>query len=94
MKTIISLIFIVTAATGCATLVPIQGNPGTAGSINSDSASSPSPMAGFPSQDENSGPRLIIPATGGPPVIGIPVGGGLFLPVTGGTPVIGIPISP
>jgi hypothetical protein len=32
--------------------------------------------------------------TGGPPVIGIPVGGGLFVPVTGGAPVMGIPTGP
>ena len=95
MKTVISLILAVFAATGCATLGANQGDAGSTGSADGDAASSsPAPTTVFPPQDENIGPRLIIPATGGPPVIGIPVGGGLFLPVTGGPPIIGIPTSP
>ena len=53
------------------------------------------------SQNANTAPRgivpatrIIIPATGGPPVIGIPIGGDLYIPVTGGTPVVGTPVSP
>jgi hypothetical protein len=44
--------------------------------------------------DQNLNPQLIIPMTGGSPVIGIPLGGNIFEPVTGGAPVIGIPTSP
>jgi hypothetical protein len=43
---------------------------------------------------ESSGPRLVVPATGGPPVMAIPLGGGLYLPVTGGPPVPGTPVGP
>jgi hypothetical protein len=39
-------------------------------------------------------PRLVIPVTGGPPVIGIPVGSDLYIPVTGGAPIPGMPVSP
>jgi hypothetical protein len=95
MKTVMSLILVGFAVTGCTTLGPTEGSPGSPGSIVGDAASSsPAPTTVFPLQQEDTGPRLIIPVTGGPPVIGIPVGGGLFLPVTGGPPVIGIPTSP
>jgi hypothetical protein len=95
MKTVISLILVVFVVTGCATLGPTSGNPASTGSTNTDAGSSTAaPTTAFPSQDQDFGPRLIIPATGGPPVIGIPVGGDLFLPVTGGPPVTGIPTSP
>jgi hypothetical protein len=90
----------VLAATGCATLGATQGAPGSASApastvTSADMASAPpyvSTPAG-PATDDMS-PRLIIPVTGGPPVIGIPVGGGLFVPVTGGAPVMGIPTGP
>jgi hypothetical protein len=95
MKSLTSLILVVFAATGCATLGPNQGVAGSTGSAGGDAASSsPAPTSVFSPQDQNLGPRLVIPATGGPPVIGIPVGGGLFLPVTGGPPIVGIPTGP
>jgi len=40
---------------------------------------------------QNAGPTLVIPATGGPPVIAIPAGG-IYVPVTGGAPITGTPI--
>ena len=85
MKSAIPLLLVVLALSGCTTLGAIQGDSG------STAATSPDP---FPPQDSNSMPRLIIPATGGPPVMGIPVGGNIFVPVTGGPPVPGIPITP
>jgi hypothetical protein len=94
MKAAITLVLSILAATGCATLGPVQGNSGSAVSDDSAGSASPAISNPFPPQDENTGPRLIIPATGGPPVIGIPVGGNLFVPVTGGPPVPGIPTSP
>jgi hypothetical protein len=41
---------------------------------------------------DNTGPTLVIPAAGGPPVMAIPVGGGLYQPTTGGAPVPGTPV--
>lgn len=49
------------------------------------STASPSPV--------DTGPHLVVPATGGPPVVGIPVGGGLYVPATGGPPVPGTPVD-
>jgi hypothetical protein len=46
---------------------------------------------GLTNQDDGS-PRLVIPATGGPPVMAIPLGGGLYQPVTGDAPGPGTPI--
>jgi hypothetical protein len=95
MKTLISLILVVSAASGCATLGSSPDYSGSTSSIvGAAASSSPAPAPVFPPQQESIGPRLIIPVTGGPPVIGIPVGGDLFLPVTGGPPVIGIPTGP
>lgn len=51
--------------------------------------------AGLPAAPaQDLGPRLVIPATGGPPVVGIPLGGNLYAPVTGGPPVVGLPVGP
>jgi hypothetical protein len=93
MRTFMLLILVFSAA-GCATLgtVPVtQGNRES--SAEEAAASAPATIAS-PFQDQNIGPRIIIPVTGGAPVIGIPLGGNIFLPVTGGEPVIGIPTSP
>jgi hypothetical protein len=42
---------------------------------------------------EPPGPRLVIFASGGPPVLAIPVGGGLYQRVTGGPPQPGTPVD-
>lgn len=42
----------------------------------------------------NNLPQQILPASGGPPVIAIPIGGNLYLPVTGGEPIVGTPLFP
>lgn len=55
-------------------------------------AQTPAPSPAAPTSDMS--PRLVIPATGGAPVLGIPVGGGLYIPVTGGAPIPGIPVTP
>ncbi len=93
MKAATLLVLSVLAATGCATLGPVPGNSGSTASGYQAGAASPAISDPFPPQD-NTSPRLIIPVTGGPPVIGIPVGGNLFVPVTGGPPVIGISTGP
>ncbi len=82
------------AATGCATLGPVPDDSGSTASNHQASAAAPALSDPFPPHEDNTSPRLIIPVTGGPPVIGIPVGGGLFVPVTGGPPVIGISTGP
>lgn len=69
------------------------------GCVPVDSTPNPNEQPGHGSQaptaptDPNS-PRLIIPATGGAPVLATPLGGGLYLPVTGGAPVPGTPVHP
>jgi hypothetical protein len=52
-----------------------------------------SPGASFDdssSQSTNTGPQMVIPATGGAPVMATPVGGDMYVPVTGGPPIVGI----
>ena len=94
MKIIILMILVIATA-GCATLGTAPGTQVTSGSTVAaagiDFAPAPS-AAPFP--DQNIGPRIIMPVTGGAPVIGIPLGGDMYLPVTGGAPVIGMPITP
>jgi hypothetical protein len=94
MKTII-LMFLVVSITGCATLGTA---PGTQVSSDSPVAATgidftPAPSAP-PFPDQNMGPRLIMPVTGGAPVFGIPFGGNMYIPVTGGAPVMGMPLTP
>jgi hypothetical protein len=92
MKTFVLLI-LTFSTVGCATL---GNSPETQGNLDpaADEASIVEPTPASPFQDQNLGPQIIIPATGGAPVIGIPLGGNIFEPVTGGAPVIGIPTSP
>jgi hypothetical protein len=95
MKAALPLVLAMLALTGCATLGSLPSDASVAPSANdSSSASSPAIADPFPPKSENLGPQIIIPVTGGPPVLGIPVGGNLFIPVTGGPPVTGIPTSP
>jgi hypothetical protein len=57
----------------------------------------PDPDPLFPSNPgpmSNTGPQPVLPTTGGPTVIGIPLGGNMYLPVTGEPPIIGIPLFP
>lgn len=92
MKTLMLLILTFSTA-GCATL---GASPGSQGNLDpaADEATITPPPTASPFPDQNMGPQIIIPATGGAPVIGIPLGGNIFQPVTGGAPVIGIPTSP
>jgi hypothetical protein len=92
MKNSLLLILICSTA-GCAT---VGGGPGlsTYPESSADEATSPPTTIAPSNQGQDVSPRFIIPATGGAPVIGIPLGGNMFLPVTGGAPVIGIPTGP
>ena len=40
------------------------------------------------------GPRLIIPPTGGPPLMAMPLGGGVYAPLNGDPVTPGTPIGP
>jgi len=76
------------ALAGCAPMDTAPGHP---------QGVAREPEAAAPSTDpvgQDHSPRLVIPMTGGAPVLAIPIGGDLYLPVTGGAPVPGIPVSP
>jgi len=94
MKTII-LMFLVVSIAGCATLGTTPGTPVSSGSPVAATGIdfAPAPNAP-PFPDQNIGPRIIMPVTGGVPVLGISLGGNMYLPVTGGAPVIGMPLTP
>lgn len=87
------------AIAGCATRGPFQpeapvGSAQLAPAVPSAARSPmPDPPA-FPPKTENLGPHLVMPFTGGPPVMAMPLGGNLFQPLTGGPPVPGTSISP
>lgn len=50
----------------------------------------PQPSPSFPeSHAASSGPQLVMPFTGGLPVMGMPLGGNVYEPLTGGLPVMG-----
>lgn len=92
MKTLCLLILTLSTA-ACATLGASPGSPANLDSAADETSIGAPPT--FPSlEDQNTGPQIILPATGGVPVIGIPLGGDIFLPVTGGPPVIGISTNP
>jgi hypothetical protein len=94
VKTVIPLLLVISAITGCATQGLVARSPGNADPSFQESASDPFPSTAAPSQSQDMMPRLVIPLTGGAPVIGIPVGGNLYIPVTGGPPIPGMPVSP
>jgi len=96
MKTLGALVLVLVAMSGCAAQSALQGSqpiPGSAIEPSGVSSVTPTP-APSPPQPQHTGPRVIIPVSGGPPVIGIPVGGDLYVPVTGGPPVIGMAVDP
>jgi hypothetical protein len=82
-------------AAGCATSGALQSQHQSSASTNSVTDTPALVPNVFPlSREQNIRPSIVLPVTGGAPVIGIPLGGDIFLPVTGGAPVIGIPTSP
>jgi len=93
MKTLI-LMTLVVATAGCAMLGTAPGAQVSSGSTEATAIDFAPATTAPPFPDQNMGPRIIIPVTGGAPVIGIPLGGNMYLPVTGGPPVIAIPTSP
>jgi hypothetical protein len=98
---ILAVILAATALTSACVSIPakcIQGNipdcPGPQGASTDAAAATDAGTAFPPPSMPNSGPQLVIPATGGAPIIGIPVGADLFIPATGGPPVVGISTDP
>jgi len=85
MKNLLGYISLPVAIAGCANVGMAPGNQ-QAASPQFETTSSPSAPTGVP--------RLVIPATGGAPVMAIPLGGDIYLPITGEPPVPGIPVSP
>jgi hypothetical protein len=92
VKTLLALLLVLSATAGCATQGLVASSPGNTGPSFVDTATDPFPPP--PPQTPNMMPRLVIPATGGPAVIGIPVGSDLYIPVTGGPPIPGMPVGP
>jgi hypothetical protein len=99
VSAILAVILAATAVTSACVSIPakcIQGKiadcPGPPGTSTDPAAATDAAFP--PPRQPNSGPQLVIPATGGAPIIGIPVGGDLFIPATGGPPVIGISTDP
>jgi hypothetical protein len=94
MKTLV-LLAMTLAIGGCAALGGVRDTQGRMGSSPEEPVTDdPAPALTDPSRNQNIGPQLIVPVTGGAPVFGIPLGGNMFQPVTGGTPVIGMPVFP
>ena len=89
------LILALSAASGCATMGAVQSNH-RSDSLSFDAPSSlfPAPPLFPPWPEVNTGPRLILPASGGPPVMALPLGSGVYLPLTADPPVVGIPLAP
>lgn len=82
-------------AAGCATVGATSGQSAVGASTSSANDSSALVPDVFPpSQQQSMLPSIVLPVTGGAPIIGIPLGGNLFMPVTGGEPIIGIPTGP
>lgn len=95
MKTKLGWALISVLMAGCATNAALQSQHQSDASATSVTDTSALVPGGFPPLEApNIGPRIVLPVTGGAPVIGIPLGGDIFLPVTGGAPLIGIPTSP
>ena len=93
MNKTLLIVLLACSTAACATTGALQGNSGI-GATTPDAA--PASISGVPSlpDPDTTTPRIIIPVTGGAPVVGIPLGGDLYLPVTGGAPVVGISTGP
>jgi len=102
MKPVWGLILVLSTTAGCAGMVAPRSHSASdpsntaksnqwSDSFPSRASAPPDPGPAFPS---NTGPQPVLPTTGGPVVIGIPIGGNMYLPVTGGPPVLGIPLAP
>jgi hypothetical protein len=95
MRTLLTLAASWLILAGCVAMDALQSGPGaaTGAAVTAPAASIPTPdPAPAPTLDLT--PKMITPATGGPPVLATPMGGNIYAPVTGGPPVFGIPLFP
>jgi hypothetical protein len=91
MKTL-GIIALVLFATGCA---PMGTGTAQSNALSFDAATSPQSVTPFPPQkNPSTTPRMVVLATGVPPIVGIPAGGNLYIPATGGPPIVGMPTAP
>jgi len=95
MKTVCAVMLVLFTTAGCAATGSFLSDQ----RLENSSSAAPAPdfaapAESFPSPDQDMSPRVVLPATGGMPVIGIPLGGDMYLPMTGGMPVMGIPTGP
>ena len=96
------VMFLSTIAAGCACTTTTPGDQtskrsNTAIDVQRSNISPTSPSATSapnPMPQSNTLPQHVLPVTGGPPVMAIPLGGNMYLPVTGGEPIAGTPLFP
>jgi hypothetical protein len=94
MKGLLALI-LVSMTAGCASFGRLPSNHrGDGSSLDATHSMPATPMAASSSQTHNIGPSLVLPATGGAPVMAIQLGGNIYQPVTGGPPVVGMRLTP
>lgn len=93
MRTALVGMVALVAMTGCMTLRPMP-NSGQIDRSSLSQTTATHPTTTPAPATRNTGPSLVLPATGGAPVMAIQLGGGLYLPLTGGAPVVGIPLTP
>jgi hypothetical protein len=93
MRTIAAWILALSATAGCATFHALPSDHRIDSSSNNPPSIPPSASA-MSAPTPHPGPSLVLPATGGAPVMAIHLGGGIYLPLTGGAPVVGIPLAP
>ena len=86
MKTALALVVLVSVCAACAT-AGVSPND----QVTDDWSAQPIQPA---ASTLTTGPALVLPASGGAPLMAIPLGANVYLPVTGGPPVTGIPITP
>jgi len=100
MKTPCALLLVLLATTACST---INAGPGAdradgrgASAAYQDADASPAVPAAsaFSPPAPSIGPVMLMPVTGGAPIMGISLGGNIYQPITGGDPVTGTPLFP
>ena len=89
----LSALILLSMTAGCATFGPLPSNH-PIHSSSSDATTSPAPMISAPLPTQTIGPSLVLPSTGGAPIMAIQLGGNIYQPLTGGPPVVGIRLSP
>jgi hypothetical protein len=80
------VILIAVALSGCATYRPAgSGDHFTAGTAAAVPADPPARASGLP--------QFVIPVTGGPMLVALPLGGSFYLPLDGAAPLVGTAVA-